>query len=322
MSDIINQTVNHVIHFCYPISSFASSGSEEKYINFINSIGNDMANYLNENEILWKFNPVKSGYVGSLIPMWQETHRDAIVFNWNYNSSGSSEYNQIWVYPRTYSLINNQYYDINYSLRSNGAVYGDYWTTAINSSTREGNINISGKYSPEKAIYLNMIKSKTGRSFAFSFTYAPTNSMVFLFAEDENNKFGAFLLAPKNNSSNYGDYHMLYSSYGMHYNNKYIVQENTNSNLGLITPYPISFPGAVTSLGKLANPFGGCYFKEIYSIFSTPLNKQGIVDNSFLVDGKKFKGIGATQIGVGDPSSSDIYYRGLDGAGPFAMEVE
>ena len=111
---------------------------------------------------------------------------------------------------------------------------------------------------------------------------------------------------------------MLYSSYGMHYN---MVKENTNSNLGLITPYPISFPGAVTSLGKLANPFGGCYFKEIYSIFSTPLNKQGIVDNSFLVDGKKFKGIGATQIGVGDPSSSSIYYLGLDGAGPFAMEV-
>ena len=90
MSDIINQTVNHVIHFRYSVSSFVSSGSEEKYINFINSIGNDMTNYLNENEILWKFNPVKSGYTGSLIPMWQETHRDAIIFNWNYYSSSSN----------------------------------------------------------------------------------------------------------------------------------------------------------------------------------------------------------------------------------------
>ena len=189
-----------------------------------------------------------------------------------------------------------------------------YWTTT----------NSSWSY-----FYLNIIKSKNGRSFAFSFSHNPSNQMTALAAESETGEIALFQLG--------GAYGYVYSGLVGNYFSSYqflardeklLARGSSADDHGgsafsrmqgsFLCLDPIIKPNIKTSLVRTPNLLGNNLFKELYSIMSTSIPLNELDDAIFIIDGHKYKPIMITSIA----QSGSFGYPLTRCAGPFALEIE
>ena len=179
-------------------------------------------------------------------------------------------------------------------------------------------------------LYLNIVKSKTGRSFAFSLSHNPTNQMECLCAEDETGNIAMFQL---------GGISRAISSVGYRNFSSYLFLARDEKQLSYINPTssaenyarsqmqgsflcldPIIKPNIKTSLVRTPNLLGTSQFKELYSILSTSIPISELDDAVFVIDGHKYKVISC----YSNPKSmyNQHSYSTTRCAGPFALEIE
>lgn len=175
--------------------------------------------------------------------------------------------------------------------------------------------------------YLNVIKSKTGRSFAFSLSHTPSNQMQCLIAEDETGNIALFQTMGA--SGAFSDIGAYFSSYlylardeknlanCINGSNKYGAAHSSMQGSFLCLD-PIIKPNIKTSLVRTPNLLGNNLFKEVYSITSTSIPLNELDDVVFIIDGHKYKTISGYSLARNGSDTATA----TKCAGPFALEIE
>lgn len=295
--DVINGVAHFKIFF-----SMSSGGVDT----FRNNIISNLAKYLPQ----WTKNDENT----QLKPSW--------------TSSGRVEFLTTSYFSGIYILLFSQGingYNSNYFKDSNKNY--DYDTRIAASATPfnwmvEGN---SWTY-----CYLNVVKSKTGRSFAFSLSHDPSNQMQCLIAEDESGNIALFqIMGGKQGSGSYPCGTRFSSYLYLARDEKSLAKcgdsyyESASASPSMQGSFlcldPIIKPNIKTSLVKTPNLLGNNLFKEIYNITSTSIPLNELDDAVFIVDGHKYKPISGYSL-----ARSGSFCGASAGkcAGPFALEIE
>lgn len=167
--------------------------------------------------------------------------------------------------------------------------------------------------------YLNVVKSKSGRSFAFSISHTPSNQMQCLIAEDETGNIALFSIAGAAYDST-----RYFSSY------LYLARDEKNLAVSIdgnchssmqgsfLCLDPIIKSNIKTSLVRTPNLLGNNLFKEVYSITSTSIPLNELDDAVFIIDGHKYKTISGYSLA----RNGSYAVTAKKCAGPFALEIE
>lgn len=277
---------------------------------------------VNGGQITLRNNIVSS--LAEYLPQWTKTDEDTRLKP-SWTSSGMVEFFTSNSFYGVYIVLFSQGitgYNSNYFKNSDRQY--SYNTGAASCATPFNwmTVNSSWDY-----CYLNVIKSKTGRSFAFSLSHTPSNQMQCLIAEDETGNIALFqIMGEKGSYSNKGFYFSSYlylardektlakcgdgsSSYG---------SAQSSMAGSFLCLDPIIKPNIKTSLVRTPNLLGNNLFKETYNITSTSIPLNELDDAVFIINGHKYKPISGDSLA----RSGSYNITATKCAGPFALEIE
>lgn len=252
------------------------------------------------------------------LPLWLKDNENNFLYP-SWSSSGKVGFWAATYYSGVYITLESlgkTSSNTNYFKNSNKV-----YSYSTQSATYATPFNFQLESSDWDYCYLNVIKSKTGRSFAFSLSHTPSNQMQCLIAEDEIGNIALFQIAGDGyNSDKYFSSYLYLAREEKFLATTDVTDNNILSKMqgSFLCLNPIIKPNIKTSLVRTPNLLGNNLFKEVYSITSTSIPLNELDDAVFIIDGHKYKTI----------SGYSLTRNGYDSvtakrcAGPFALEIE